>query len=337
MSTTGKPRRLGRGLSSLLGDPVRVMAASEPRAEQVLSPIASPPHSEEGQGGGIADGRRLVLAPVDSIIASRFQPRQTFDEATLRALADSIKASGVMQPIAVRPTAPGGDAPEGAMYELVAGERRWRAAKLAGLETVPAVVTPLSDRESAEWALVENLQRSDLNPMERAWAFKNLADRFRLAQAEIAERVGLDRSSVANFIRLTELEDEIRSEIVSGKLSAGHGKALLAAPAGPRRIALAQRAAREGWSVRRLESSSTALVGGTISVVREVDGPGAWAPDRRGAARKDLEKRLEESLGARVRIATDASGLRGRIVVSFADLEHLGSILARFGLANDEL
>jgi ParB family chromosome partitioning protein len=344
MSTTGKPRRLGRGLSSLLGDPVRVPAPG-PQArvsdEQGLSPSSVDETHLVVEGGGVErpaePARRLVQAPIDSIIPSRFQPRHTFDEASLRALADSIRASGVMQPIALRLLTPGTDAPAGARFELVAGERRWRAARLAGLEAVPAVLTPLSDRESAEWALVENLQRSDLNPMERAFAFRNLADRFSLGQAEIAERVGLDRSSVANFIRLTELEDEIRTDIASGRLTAGHGKALLAVPSGPRRVALAQRAAREGWSVRRLEASATSLAGGPVRVERRGEtAPEEWPQARREAARRDLERRIEERLGARVRISTDASGLRGRIVVSFADLEHLGSILSKFGLSNDE-
>src|SRR5207248_2832206 len=166
------------------------------------------------------------LIAVTAIVPSRFQPRKVMDEGAIARLADSIKRSGLMQPVVVRPAGGG--------YELIAGERRWRAAKLAGLVQIPALVREVGDEQAAEWGLVENVQREDLNAMERAWALRDLSQKFGLQQSELADRVGLDRSTVANLIRLTELEPEIADLIAKGKLSAGHGKALLMVPAGPR-------------------------------------------------------------------------------------------------------
>lgn len=339
MAATEKPRRLGRGLSSLLGEPVRINAERSPSATTLASSTEAA--ADPGENPQILPDRvvlpkdsaagRLVQAPIDSIVPSRFQPRQTFDEAALASLASSIKASGVMQPIAVRPRGARENGGEGG-YELIAGERRWRAARLAGLERIPAVVTTLDDQEAAEWALVENLQRSDLNPMERAWAFRGLSERFELSHAEIADRVGFDRSSVANFIRLTELEDEIRGHLAAGRLSAGHGKALLSAPSGPARAALADRAVRESWSVRKLEAAA-GVAAAVSGKGRAKEGePPAQESSRREAARRDLEKRLSEKLGARVKILT-RGGTRGSVVIDFADLDHFEAILSHLGLS----
>jgi len=240
-----------------------------------------------------------------------------------------------MQPIVVRRLSPSDDAPAGVRWELIAGERRWRAARLAGLESVPAVVAALSDREAAEWSLVENLQREDLNPIERAEAFGRLADTFGLTHAQIAQRVGLDRSTIANLIRLTDLEEIIRDEIAAGRLSAGHGKALLALPAGKARVKTALQARDGAWSVRRLEQA----------VQRILDPAPNAGPDRaagvpnaaREASRRDLERRLQERLGTRTRVHLDAAGLRGRIVVEFYDLDQLDGVLQKMGVASGAL
>lgn len=284
---------------------------------------------EPAPGGPGASPGGLRMIPLDEITPNRFQPRQEFDEAGLRSLADSIRSAGVMQPIAVRPATNGANTPAGVKWELVAGERRWRAARLAGLASAPAVVTRLSDREAAEWSVVENLQRADLNPMERAFAFRKLNESFGLSHEEIAQRVGLGRPTVANLVRLTDLEPPIRDRIARGELTPGHGKALLAIAAGAARLAAADSAASGGWTVRRLEQFSTSP-----------GAPGGGAPSdganaRRDAARRDIEKRIGERLGTRVRIRTRADGKRGNIALDFYNLDHFEDLLRRLGVAGE--
>jgi len=246
------------------------------------------------------------------------------DEASLSRLSDSIRRSGVLQPVLVRERPQGG-------YELVAGERRWRAAKLAGLSRVPAIVRAWSDEQAAEHALVENVQREDLNPMDRAWALKHLGDRFGLSHAQLAERVGLERSSVANLVRLTELEPEIAGLIAQGLVSAGHGKALLAAPAGPGRVVLARRAA-EGMSVRALEDlirTGVATAAGAPTAPR----PKADAKvEARLAVLADLQRQIGQQLGTKVNIVTDRRGKKGRITLEFYGLDHFDSLMTRLGV-----
>jgi ParB family transcriptional regulator, chromosome partitioning protein len=264
-----KPRRLGRGLSALLGEPIAIQAPavpavttspteSSPQAAHSGSPVSEPKPTSSGaslQGTaksdpvGEASGTRIVQIPLHLAEPNRFQPRRTFDEAQLTELAASIRSAGVVQPILVRPGAAG-------KYEIVAGERRWRACKIAGLTHVPAVLAVLSDEQAAEWALIENIQRADLSAMERAWAVRGLAERFGLSHAQIGDRLGIDRSSAANLSRLTELEQEIHELLDLGQISAGHGKVLVGMTPGPVRVGLAKQAANQGWSVRRLEQAA---------------------------------------------------------------------------------
>ncbi|MFO0835185.1 MAG: ParB/RepB/Spo0J family partition protein [Phycisphaerales bacterium] len=256
----------------------------------------------------------------DECVPNKYQPRTNFDDAGLAELAESIRRVGVVQPILVRPRAVGG-------YEIVAGERRWRAAKLAGLLEIPAIVKTLSDAESAEWAVIENVQREDLNAIERGMAMRGLIDRFGLTQAQVAERVGIDRSTVANLIRLVELEPSIRDMIVSGTLSAGHGKALLMAPAGASREALAEKAAKEEWSVRRIERAASGLAEGNRQAVK----PSKQLSSAQAAAIADLERRLGEHLGTKVSIHTDTKGEKGRVVLEFYGLDHFDGLMSRLG------
>lgn len=303
MSSKSRPR-LGRGLSALLGQPVAIEAG----AHVGPSEPAFTPSSDVAP--------QLQLIRVSEVTPSRFQPRQVMDEAALERLSASIRISGVIQPVAVRAAAAG----ERARWELVAGERRWRAATRAGLELIPAVVVSLDDRESAEWGLIENVQREDLNAIERGWALRRMVEHFELAHDAVAERVGLERSSVTNFIRLTELEKAIQELIARDELSAGHGKALLAYPAGPARVEVAQRAAAHKWSVRKLEEMAR--------------GEKMEAAPRTGTSVQvaDLERRLSEHLGTKVRIVTDHGGVRGRMVISFYDLDQFDGVLAKIGL-----
>ncbi|MBL8758230.1 MAG: ParB/RepB/Spo0J family partition protein, partial [Phycisphaerae bacterium] len=207
-NTEKNPRRLGRGLSALLGQPVAVAAVASSN-----DPVTN---------SGTKDDATLRQLPLERIAPGRFQPRKSFAQDQIDSLAASIRTAGVMQPVLVRESLA---VHEGsADYELIAGERRWRAARVAGLTTIPAIIVKLSDVEAAEWGLIENLQREDLGTMERATALASLARQFALTHAQVAERVGLDRSTVTNFIRLTELEPAIQGLFDAKRLSAGHGK-----------------------------------------------------------------------------------------------------------------
>lgn len=301
-----RPRRLGRGINVLLSDIE---------------------HKPNNIGVDALEGRQPALESIEvaDIIPNKFQPRTEFDEAQLRQLADSIRQAGVVQPIIVRRRSSGATP----RFELVAGERRWRAARLAGLGTIPAVVRELSDEESAQFALVENLQRTDLNPIDRAWAFRRLSEQFGLTQAQIAERVGIDRSTVTNFVRLTDLEMEIQDMVAAGRLSGGHARAVLAIAPGPSRVAIAKQAAAESWSVRRVEKAAATLTAAAGQSGERPDIPST--PAMRTASLADLEKRLGDYLGTQVTIRVDGNGPKGRIVISFYGLDHFDGLLSRIG------
>lgn len=333
-----KPRRLGRGLSALLGEPVAVAVPSVTPTAVRAAPAQSEPESRAGKGrdsGAISSagdvreedgGRRVVHVLCEAIMPSPFQPRRIFDSKSLEELAASIRSAGVVQPILVRARA---DARDGKTYELVAGERRWRASMLAGVAHVPAVVATLTDEQAAEWALIENVQRADLSPMEKAWAVRGLSERFGLSHAQVGEKLGIDRSSVSNLIRLTELEPGIIEMLEAQSLSGGHGKALLAAAPGEHRVKLATLASTHGWSVRRLEEAIT----------RASEAPTGPAPEvqiseaalGRAAAMRDLEKQLGEHLGTSVRIRAGAGAKRGTIVVKFYGLDHFDGLMSKMG------
>jgi ParB family chromosome partitioning protein len=303
MAKQTKPR-LGRGLSSLINTPVTV-----PAEDTKQNPIKQSPSQDKDIGSG------LQMLPLSSIRPGPFQPRADAASSDLEPLAASIRSSGVIQPIAVRPSGEG-------VWELIAGERRWRAASLAGLERIPALVVDADDRQAAEWGLIENVQREDLSPIERGEALKNLASTFGASHTDLGERVGLDRSTVSNLIRLTELEPRIRELLGEGVLGAGHGKALLALPSGATRVKLAERAAKEQWSVRRLESVEGASSGSGASRKRSQADPQI----------ADLERQIGEHLGTRVRVQTDAKRSRGRLVIDFYDAEHFDGLVRAIGV-----
>lgn len=316
-------RKLGRGLSGLiqLESPVVVPIAPTEEELRTNPPVAggmSPSGASSPVSGGaeapvsVVGGVEFQRLPVGLLKPNPFQPRREMGEAQLAELAESIKQSGVIQPVIVRRVGTG--------YELVAGERRWRASQLAGLETIPAVVRNLSDVESAEIALVENIHREDLNPMDRAWGLRNFCDKFRLSHSEVGERTGLDRSSVANFLRLTELEAEVQELLRTGKLSLAHGKMLLGVSAGPTRVGLAQSAAMGKWTLKRMEDSikSMAKRGQVVGKVKP-------------AAIADLEKQLSTWLGTRVEIVTRKDGQEGKIEIEFYSLDHFDGMMTKMG------
>ena len=240
------------------------------------------------------------------------QPRKTFDQDSLAELADSIATHGVLQPILVRASGNG-------RYQIIAGERRWRAAKLAGLSEIPAVILDRDDLAAAEIALVENLQREDLNPIEEALAFKSLSEEFGLTQEELSRRVGKSRSAVANATRLLELPDEAKAMVSSGALSAGHARTLLGLRDRNQIVPLAKRCVADGLSVRELEL----LVKRANKPVRET--PEEPAPVVDYVA--ELERKMTSDLGRRVKIA--AKGKQKTLTLWFEDNEDLDALLRR--------
>jgi len=258
--------------------------------------------------------------PVELIVPNPRQPRRVFDEAALVALAGSLHDRGVLQPLLVRPQ-PGGT------YELIAGERRWRAARLAGLETIPALVRPHDDAESLELALVENMAREDLNPLEEARACAALVEELGLTREDVGRRVGRSRVAVSNLMRLLDLPDEALALLERGTLSEGHGRALLMAPDHDTRRKLARDAATHGWSVRQTEARARAAAGraGDEITVRR----GGPHPDQVEAAER-LGEAFERVLGAGVRVTPQAQGYR--VQLAFDSLEEALEVAERLGV-----
>jgi ParB family chromosome partitioning protein len=268
-----------------------------------------------------ADQEELREIAVELIAPNPNQPRQAFDDDALQALAGSIAANGVLQPVLVRPLA-------GGRYELVAGERRWRAAKLAGLEKVPALVRDRDDAASLEIALVENMAREDLNPVEEARACAALVEELGLTREEVGRRVGRSRVAVSNLLRLLDLPDEALALLEAGDLSEGHGRALLLAEDHAARRRLARAAAAEGWSVRVLEArarEANAAPNGTAT--RAARGRGrALHPDQEAAV-AEISQTLGEALGAEVRVKP--AGSRFKVELDVADAEEAAALAAR--------
>jgi ParB family chromosome partitioning protein len=260
--------------------------------------------------------------PISEIKPNAFQPRGHFDEEALVSLADSIQVVGVLQPILVRQVGP-------QEFELIAGERRWRAARRAGLQTIPAIVRPTEDARSLEQALVENLHREDLSPLEEAAAYQQLVEQFGHTQEEVARRVGKSRSSVANTIRLLHLPPSIQRLLADGQITAGHARALLGTPDRLFRESLAREVVAEGLTVRDVEERVRAQQG-EDEPAAEPDAAGSAGKDAgpvaavRPAALLELEELLSARLDTRVQVSMGAK--RGRVVVDFATLEDLERI-----------
>jgi ParB family chromosome partitioning protein len=294
-----KRRALGKGLASLIPDAVGV----DPLAERAFAPTAGP---VTGQ----------VEIPVASIRPNPHQPRRRFDEAETAELTESIRETGVLQPLLVRPESDGG-------YTLIAGERRLRAARNAGLTSVPAVFRDYPDQRLLELALIENLQRDDLGPMETARAFRVLVREFGLTQIEVAKRIGKPRSTVTNFLRLLELPAPVQNLLDEGSLDMGHGRALAGLENARLQERLALVAAARAWSVREVEDRVRRLT--------EAPREGAPAASRRDPNVVSAEKTLSRTLEAGVTIHVGRGG-RGRIEIRFAgeeDLDRLYRLLIR--------
>ena len=263
----------------------------------------------------------LRALPVELIVANPNQPRRRFDEDALNALAGSLGERGVLQPVLVRPK-PGGT------YELVAGERRWRAARIAGLTEIPALVRPREDAATLELALIENMAREDLNPIEEARACAALVEELGLTREEVGRRVGRSRVAVSNLLRLLDLPDEAIEMLEQERLSEGHGRALLLAEDHEARRRLARGTAREGWSVRTVEARAREAnkVGGTKSKKRRTGARPGLHPDQEDVA-TTIATTLEEALGAEVRVRAEKGGYK--VELSFASPEEALALAAR--------
>jgi ParB family chromosome partitioning protein len=277
----GRRPRLGRGLDAMLP--------------------AAPKGSKEN-----------FNAPIEEVHPNREQPRRSFDESSLDELAQSIREMGILEPILVRKRRGGG-------FEIIAGERRWRAAQRAGLHEVPVFVRELSAAEAFEAALVENLQREDLNPIEAARAFQRLVEEHGHTQESVANRIGKDRSTVANAMRLLKLPDEVLEMVETGRLSEGHGRAILSAPDVPTMQKLGRLAADRGLSVRETERKARAAGGGASGARAK---KAARSPNVR-----DLEERISRAVGSRAKVV-DRRG-KGRIEIAYASYDELDKIIAR--------
>lgn len=299
-----KRKSLGRGLDALLSS----SRPAQPAAAQ------SRPSADAAAAG--ADESNLRELPVDLLSRGKYQPRIDMHEDTLGELANSIRAQGVVQPIVVRPIAGGGVAGGETRYEIIAGERRWRAAQLAGLDKIPALIRDIPDEAALAVALIENIQRENLNPIEEARSLARLVQQFDLTHAEAAEAVGRSRAAVSNLLRLLELPEPVSQLLEERRLNMGHARALLGVAAPEMLVELAQRAAREGWSVRETERAVRKLGAARKTPVT--------AKSKDPNVRR-LETDLAETLGAAVTI--EASGKGGRIVIRYGDLDELEGIL----------
>jgi len=302
-----RPRRLGKGLGALLGETRR----EEPlvRAE-AAAPAAGP------EAGAAMPSSPLRMLPLASIRPLPGNPRKHFDEAALEELAASIAARGVIQPIIVRPH------PDGEGYQLVAGERRWRAAQKARLHEIPALVRDLSDREVMALALIENLQREDLNPVEEARAYHRLSEEEGMLQVDIAKLVEKSRSHVANMMRLMSLPGQVLDLIEQGKLSMGHARALIGHGDA---LALAEIAVAEGLSVRDVET----LARKGAAPRGEAAAPGAAAATGENADIRAVQQHLEEFLGLAVKIRPEADPRKGTVTIRYTTLDQLDLVCQR--------
>jgi ParB family chromosome partitioning protein len=308
--------RLGKGLSALVRRPAAHTDSSTPGTEPVSAEVASSTETNSDRAYFV-DGSPKSL-PISQIRVNRQQPRTTFAEQALDELTASVKRHGIMQPLVVRPAGNDGQ------YELIAGERRLRAARQAGLAEVPVTLRECSDQESLELALIENLQREDLNPLERAEAYRKYLDDTGSTTDELAERLGQSRPNVANHLRLLNLADEVQQMVAAGELQMGHARALLSVDSPERQISLARQVVRRQLSARQVEAlvaehpRSTMTTTETSTTQRHM---------------QSLEDNLSRSLGIKVNIVTGRKKNAGRIILHYSDLTQFDKIAEKLGLS----
>ena len=304
-----KPKHLGRGLASLLS-PITSNRAETTQVLPTPTITANFPPDKELHSS-------LQEVDIESVRPNPYQPRMVWDQQELADLAESIRANGVVQPIIVRRAGTG--------FELISGERRLRAAKLAEMKTIPALVRQASDKQLLELALVENIHRTDLNPIERAKAYQKYITTFSLTQVETAQRLGEDRSVIANYLRLLDLPDEIKQMLIDGQLTMGHARAILGLPTDELRRKLANRAMAGRLSVREVERLVRKYLTGTDQAKASVRSKPPHI--------LDLESKLSSQLGTMVSIETRKNGQKGKIVIEFYSLDEFDRIMETIGLA----
>ncbi len=314
-------KRLGRGLSSLVSSTITQTADAPPRVDEPQNaPLASDNPAAVPVPG--SEGPRVQMVALDAIRTNPNQPRRTFDRERLEALASSLRREGALQPVVLRHHHGG--------YELVAGERRFRASQIAGLHEIPALIRSVSDEKLLELALVENVQREDLNPVEKARAYQQLAQKHGMSHDAIAEAMGEDRSTVANTIRLLGLGEHCLTLLGEQKLSSGHARALLSVSDPAKQASLADRVVAEGWSVRKLESEAAAIREGATR-------PEPAAKPQTRPAVADLQDQLTAAVGSKVVIKEGRKRNSGKIVINYYNLEEFEAIAERLGVQREEV
>ena len=315
-------RRLGRGLDALVPT---LRSELESMITEASTPVSQPPKRverpaqatpiEANNQGGVAQ------IPVDQLRPNPMQPRGTFDEGSIRALADSIRRSGLLQPVAVRRA--------GSSFEIIAGERRWRAAKLIGMQEIPAIIRDAGEEQMLEFALIENLQREDLNPMDRAVAYRQFCDRFALKPDEVAERVAEDRTTVINYLRILDLPDSIRKDVADGKILMGHARSLVGISNPEVQNRLAAEVVKNDLSVRALEE----LIRKERSRSEIAD---EKTHEKKGSPHvRDLQRRFEDALKTRVTIKEGKKKGSGRMVIEYYSIDDFDRIAAQLGVCLD--
>ena len=305
---TKKPH-LGRGLEALMGSMTKINKDKQENERET----SFPPDA------------KLELAkselPISQIRPNPYQPRTSWNQEQLAELCESIKANGIIQPIIVRKSGDG--------YQIIAGERRYRAAEMAGLEMVPVFVRQATDEEMLELALVENIHRADLNPIERAKAYQNFINSFNLTQTDAAKRLGEDRTVISNYLRILDLPNEIKQMLSEGQLSMGHARAMLALPSDDLRRKLANRAMAGRLSVREVERLVRKYLEGKTEQKAE--------KKEKLAHIIDLERQLQSILGTKVNIKANKRGQKGRIIIDYYSIDEFERLTERMGLKNAEV
>jgi len=328
---------LGRGLSALIPDGEMDMMSAIARSDSLnKSTQKGPRATTSARSGRVSSAAKpgadtpdevtslmnlTQLVDVGLIEANPFQPRRHFAPEEMEDLVESIREHGILQPILIRPTAAGSITDSSKKFQLIAGERRWRAAQLAGLAQVPAVIREVNDQQALELAVIENVQRHDISPLEAALAYRRLADEFHLSQEEIARRVGKSRSGVANTIRLLDLPAEVQKALEDGVISEGHGRAILLAPSEGSRRAVFRRIMRDKLSVREAEQ----IARSANDVVSTTDEAKSKDTTNTPEAIVRIQESLQKALGTRVKLQTRAKG--GRLQIEYYSNEDLSRLI----------
>lgn len=330
----GKKNALGRGLAALM-NPTEVSVAQEEKEvlrEQAAAPTPVVQIQEIREANRALEQENprpegLDYVPLQLIVRNEKQPRQHFPIEEIQTLAESIKQTGLLQPIIIRKKESADE--NGAIYEIVAGERRFRASKLAGLTSIPAIIRELDDKETLELGIIENVQRADLNPIEEAQAYKRLIEEYGASQEDVAKVVARDRASVANAMRLLKLPPVVRTQLAERRISAGHGRALLMLERPQEQIVLAHRIVEEGLSVRAVEKLIADNRADTPASKPQTTS-GAVAVSLKTPRVLELEERIRRVLGTKVDLKLDKKG-RGELKISFFSQDEFESILEQLG------